>query len=852
MTDTPSVSSDPYTSSASPSYTSSPEHSSSTSRKVSSVSQHRPPPLNLSTKKNSGLLPERPQSQPVMATRSRGGHSGPVPAVAAKPLLPPTPGSSSYAHHGIHHGDHGGSKNKKRAKSIDIDEANQSSIARLSLYTPTTARNDGPRELICLCAKAPKVPRPRNAFILYRQAWQGHFAAQHPGLANPEISKLIGEKWREQPDSVKNEWKQLAEEEKVRHQRQYPGYRYQPRRGGKNGSGRPTSSSGETPGRCPKCGGRYIATPRTPTTPFNVASPPSSKLPPGMQPYMAAERPRHGSIPGSAMPVDAHARRYNQLHIEEDYSAMSPLAAPLPGMPPETKRRRFNGPPVYVPGSPHMYAPVDPRYQQRLSVGGPPISATGYGPGHLPRPPMPHRQGLYTSHSNNAHMQPPPPPRQTMAYQPVVTTPNRPNSGFDESLRLPPLQTPMHESSTKGAEPGARQALPNAQHQKTPSTGLSAINPGSVAIRQSQHQHPHQHQHQHSHSHPPPPGSPMMQKWPFLLKLEVLRSISPPLHPPGAGGPHYETRGPIIAVEGAPTAVLKEVAAVIERALSVSAEFAVRVWSEDTSMAIAHSSPEPHASSTVEANGNAPENGSSNNNSSAKGGPDNSGGGGGSSNGGLGAPAAAPKKSSPLISPIAGYVARMLKWHKTSEDLVRYVTNHPPSSPQQAGGESSSNDNNNDDSAAKEVAAGTTDSKSNSTTATSSSSSAAPSHRLPIAILSDGYSLTFSDRYAGALHVNDAYRADDHWQWVATLWRGIVGADLTVYVKRTPDEAHGGGAGSGNSGSNNSSVEIAGPGVMVIRVSDGGRVDEKLERRLGFEIAEWVRGGSFTAGFGKM
>lgn len=27
----------------------------------------------------------------------------------------------------------------------------------------------------------------------------------------------------------------------------------------------------------------------------------------------------------------------------------------------------------------------------------------------------------------------------------------------------------------------------------------------------------------------------------------------------------------------------------------------------------------------------------------------------------------------------------------------------------------------------------------------------------------------------------------DHWQWVATLWRGTVGPDLTIYVK-TPEK----------------------------------------------------------------
>lgn len=714
-----------------------------------------------------------------------------------------------------------------------------------------------------------------TAFILYRQAWQGHFAAQHPGLANPEISKLIGEKWREQPESVKNEWKQLAEEEKIRHQRQYPGYRYQPRRGGKNGSGRPTSSSGETPGRCPKCGGRYIATPRTPTTPFSVASsPPLSKRAPSMQPYMSTEHPRHGSISAGSMPVDGHARRYAHAQfrdVEEDYPIMSPLAAPPPGVPHEAKRRRFNGPPVYVPRSPHMgYAPVDPRYQHRPSVGGPPVSATGYDPGHHPRPPMQLRQEVYASHPNHPHMQPPLPPRQSMSYQQAMaTTPNRPNGGFDESLRLPPLQSQIYESSA--LEPGARQAMPPVQGHQAPGTGLGiAANPGSGggggAVRQAQQQ-----SHHHPHPHPPHhPGSPMPQIWPFLLKFEELRSVSQPLAPPGAGGPHFETRGPIVAVEGAPTPMRKEVAAVIERALSVSAEFAVRVWSEDTSTAIAHSSPEPHvhaqahhaqAHAHAEANGDGAGAGGNNadNSNGAKGAADS------------GAVAAAQKKTPALMSPIASHVARMLKWHKTSEDLVRYITSYPPAPKQSGagGGDGGSN------SGAATTTTTTGTGTPNHGNGPTNSNAATPSHRLPIALISDGYSLTFSDRYAAALHVNDRYRANDHWQWVARLWRGIVGADLTVYVKRTPDEtqaqtqSQGGGAGgnsNGNSGGNNNnnnnnngsvngtannSLEIVGPGIMVIRVPEGGHVDEKLERRLGFEVAEWVRGGSYMAGFGK-
>lgn len=82
----------------------------------------------------------------------------------------------------------------------------------------------------CLCQPDPKIPRPRNgrflfpvivsgvviadhasAFILFRQHYQASVVAQNPGLANPEISKIIGEQWRALPNDIKEQWKALAE-----------------------------------------------------------------------------------------------------------------------------------------------------------------------------------------------------------------------------------------------------------------------------------------------------------------------------------------------------------------------------------------------------------------------------------------------------------------------------------------------------------------------------------------------------------------------------------------------------------------------------------------------------------------
>ena len=48
------------------------------------------------------------------------------------------------------------------------------------------------------------------AFILYRQHHQQAVVAQNPGLANPEISKIIGDHWRNAASETKEHWKLLA------------------------------------------------------------------------------------------------------------------------------------------------------------------------------------------------------------------------------------------------------------------------------------------------------------------------------------------------------------------------------------------------------------------------------------------------------------------------------------------------------------------------------------------------------------------------------------------------------------------------------------------------------------------
>lgn len=106
------------------------------------------------------------------------------------------------------------------------------------------------------------------------------------------------------------------------------------------------------------------------------------------------------------------------------------------------------------------------------------------------------------------------------------------------------------------------------------------------------------------------------------------------------------------------------------------------------------------------------------------------------------------------------------------------------------------------------------------------------SHKIPVALIKNGFSLTHSDKFACATTINlGHYKPMDHWQWMATLWRGIVGADLVVYIQTSPEEEM----------DKLKTVEyFKALNAMVVRVPVGKGLSEATERRLNFEIIEWV------------
>ena len=104
--------------------------------------------------------------------------------------------------------------------------------------------------------------------------------------------------------------------------------------------------------------------------------------------------------------------------------------------------------------------------------------------------------------------------------------------------------------------------------------------------------------------------------------------------------------------------------------------------------------------------------------------------------------------------------------------------------------------------------------------------------RIPIAIV-PSYQLTTVDASAISMPIMDAYSPLDHWRWLAAMWRGCVGPDVTVVVQGVGEEAEPAGV----------EIRLAECRTVVVRLGDSkeGMVEERWLRRVGFEVEEYLR-----------
>ncbi|KAJ5160850.1 uncharacterized protein N7482_007854 [Penicillium canariense] len=403
-------------------------------------------------------------------------------------------------------------------------ESDRSTSSSGSSSPAKSAQNENVQ--FCLCQPDPKIPRPRNAFILYRQHYQSIVVAHNPGMANPEISKVIGEQWRQLSEQEKSKWKALAEvglarnapmyavralfphahhilqEEKIRHAQQYPAYRYQPRRVGRDGSSRSSGSGishnptgGST---CNRCGGRIMNAPSSPMTPFtpvagqshrgSLSGNISSHLHTATTSVMTAsssqcrEKPERG--PPKPIRIDQIERPRHRIMGEEDMS-------------PDIKRRRLSHNTLKPPT--HAHRDRSPESPYPLT----PYSASANSNQPRGMPPMLHPHRPYGSAPSQA--------------QPVP----------DPSLKLPPLQTAI------------------------PSTSLPPFSSTDSSVEAA------------------------VMTIPFLNKIKLLAKISPTLVPSFR---EIQSRGPVIAVDGQDPELVQTAVEYLERLLQKEDKFSVRVF----------------------------------------------------------------------------------------------------------------------------------------------------------------------------------------------------------------------------------------------------------------------------------
>jgi hypothetical protein len=131
-------------------------------------------------------------------------------------------------------------------------------------------------------------------------------------------------------------------------------------------------------------------------------------------------------------------------------------------------------------------------------------------------------------------------------------------------------------------------------------------------------------------------------------------------------------------------------------------------------------------------------------------------------------------------------------------------------------------------------------------------------------ILLKTYTLHATEQYACIIPITDSYGPTDHWQWMATMWRGTPGPDITIYVKEVERPVASCGSGEQSSGKGEiagdgtkspatpAPAEIDKIGTVEVREHEGLRwlwvwkekgkeVEERALRRLGFELGEWIR-----------
>lgn len=104
-------------------------------------------------------------------------------------------------------------------------------LYKLYIFSPSPPPDNmvGP---VRTAATTVQPPRPPNAWILYRSDKLRSIQSDpsQPRRTQAEVSRLISELWKDEEGPTRAEYERRADARKAEHQRQYPGYRFQPKK----------------------------------------------------------------------------------------------------------------------------------------------------------------------------------------------------------------------------------------------------------------------------------------------------------------------------------------------------------------------------------------------------------------------------------------------------------------------------------------------------------------------------------------------------------------------------------------------------------------------------------------------
>ncbi|XP_050294458.1 transcription factor SOX-30-like [Anthonomus grandis grandis] len=89
--------------------------------------------------------------------------------------------------------------------------------------------NQQNNRIVCPIYIHQKIPRPPNAFMLYANEHRKALAHMYPADSNKEISRRLGQTWKDLSVQEKNDYFQRAKDVDLEHKRKYPGYVYNPK-----------------------------------------------------------------------------------------------------------------------------------------------------------------------------------------------------------------------------------------------------------------------------------------------------------------------------------------------------------------------------------------------------------------------------------------------------------------------------------------------------------------------------------------------------------------------------------------------------------------------------------------------